>query len=97
MMQLKSIRFNVLVISLVISGVTSLFSCSTVNDMVEYDIYKAFQNGQKSTNPDAVNKEREKEAEKLKQQGKCPTCRGTGKSPDGRYTCSACNGTGKAF
>ena len=65
--------------------------------MVEYDIYKAFQNGQKSTNPDAVNKEREKEAEKLKQQGKCPTCRGTGKSPDGRYTCSACNGTGKAF
>ena len=31
--------------------------------MVEYDIYKAFQNGQKSTNPDAVNKEREKEAE----------------------------------
>ena len=32
-----------LVISLAISGVTSLFSCSTVNDMVEYDIYKAFQ------------------------------------------------------
>ena len=35
------------------------------------------------------------EAEKLKQEGKCPSCKGFGKTPDGRYTCTVCNGTGK--
>jgi DnaJ-class molecular chaperone len=36
-----------------------------------------------------------KEAEKMKKDGKCPTCRGMGKTPDGRYVCTTCNGTGK--
>ena len=35
------------------------------------------------------------EAERLKKEGKCPICRGLGKTPDGRYDCTTCNGTGK--
>ena len=27
--------------------------------------------------------------------GKCPICKGMGKTPDGLYTCETCKGTGK--
>ena len=40
-------------------------------------------------------KAQEKEAERLKNEDKCLDCRGAGKTPDGRYTCTTCNGTGK--
>ena len=41
------------------------------------------------------SKQTVKEQEKLKTEGKCPTCRGVGKSPDGQYECTSCKGTGK--
>ena len=50
---------------------------------------------QTKTEPSSSSKQDVKEREKLIQAGKCPTCKGMGKTPDGRYTCSACNGTGK--
>jgi DnaJ-class molecular chaperone len=37
----------------------------------------------------------QKEREKLMNDGKCPDCRGMGKSPNGMTTCNTCKGTGK--
>ncbi len=52
--------------------------------------------GGKVTSGAATNsKQTAKEQEKLKEEGKCPVCRGVGKSPDGQYECSSCKGTGK--
>ena len=42
------------------------------------------------------DKKEAKEREKLLQEGKCPDCRGMGKTPDGLYSCAKCNGTGKS-
>ena len=36
-----------------------------------------------------------KKQEQLKKEGKCPTCRGIGRTPDGQYICETCKGTGK--
>ena len=65
------------------------------SDVVESSIYSGLQKAQKSKGLHPSDKQQAKEAEKLKQEGKCPTCRGFGKTPDGRYTCTVCNGTGK--
>ena len=42
-----------------------------------------------------MTKAEQKEREKLMNNGKCPDCRGMGKSPDGKTTCRTCQGTGK--
>ena len=42
-----------------------------------------------------MTKAEQKEREKLMNDGKCPDCRGMGKSPDGKTTCRTCQGTGK--
>ena len=42
-----------------------------------------------------MTKAEQKERDKLMNEGKCPDCRGMGKSPDGKTTCSTCQGTGK--
>ena len=50
----------------------------------------------KGTSGVATNsKQTAKEQEKLKKEGKCPVCRGAGKSPDGQFECTSCKGTGK--
>lgn len=41
------------------------------------------------------DKQLSKEIEKLKKEGKCPICRGMGRTPDGQYICETCKGTGK--
>ena len=51
--------------------------------------------GKKTSGTAANSKQTAKEQEKLKEEGKCPACRGVGKSPDGQYECAACKGTGK--
>ena len=51
--------------------------------------------GKKTSGTAANSKQTAKEHEKLKEEGKCPACRGVGKSPDGQYECAACKGTGK--
>jgi hypothetical protein len=90
----KQHRNIVLAISLMISIMSSIMftSCADViSALVESDIQENVAKAQppksKSTNV--------KEIERLKKEGKCPSCRGMGKTPDGRYTCAECNGTGK--
>ena len=43
----------------------------------------------------AMTKAEQKERERLMSEGKCPDCRGMGKSPDGKTVCNTCKGTGK--
>lgn len=51
--------------------------------------------GGKTTSGGTTNsKQTIREQEKLKEEGKCPVCRGVGKSPDGQYECTSCKGTG---
>lgn len=42
----------------------------------------------------STNKKKRIELEKLINEGKCPQCKGMGKSADGKIICPACNGTG---
>ena len=42
-----------------------------------------------------MTKNEQKEREKLMNEGKCPDCRGMGKTPDGKTSCNTCQGTGK--
>ena len=75
-----------------------LSSCSIqeiFSDTVELETYKGLQKAQKSKGSHPSEKQQAKEAERLKQEGKCPSCRGAGKTLDGRYTCTVCNGTGQ--
>jgi len=72
-----------------------------VEDWVSPMVASDINNAVVKTKPSAKGskgvdtKKRAKEEERLKQAGKCPQCAGMGKSPDGQYTCAACNGTGK--
>ena len=76
---------------------TLLTSCAEiVSTIVESDLRQGMQNGQKPKGSHPSEKVMIKEQEQLKQSGKCPTCKGMGKTPDGRYNCSTCNGTGLA-
>lgn len=75
-----------------------LSSCSIqeiFSDTVEFEANKGLQKARQSRGSIKSTKQQAKEAEKLKQEGKCPSCRGAGKTPDGRYSCTVCNGTGK--
>ncbi len=51
--------------------------------------------GKKVSGTTTNSKHTAKEQEKIKEEGKCPECRGFGKSPDGKYECTSCKGTGK--
>ena len=51
--------------------------------------------GKKTSGTTANSKQTAKEQERLKEEGKCPVCRGVGKSADGQYECTSCKGTGK--
>ena len=66
-----------------------------MSDVVQSNARYGLQNAQKSNGAHPTEKQQAKEAEKLKQEGKCPACRGFGKTQDGRYACTICNGTGK--
>lgn len=77
-------------------------SCSSlvsdyVNSSIEYEAYKGWNNMSKKNGDSPTNdKKKEKEKEQLKKQGKCQTCAGMGRTPDGKYVCPTCQGTGKA-
>ena len=91
----KSIA-NAIAVLLLVSATASLSACwSLVTDVLEYDTYHALQNVPKGANAQPTTKQQAKEAEQLRRQGKCPACNGFGKTPDGRYTCTECGGTGK--
>ncbi len=96
MLQMKQIQNHWLAILLLLCGMVGLSSCiSIIDNTMDVDTYQVLKNAEKPKGYHPSSKERAKEAEKLKQQGKCPSCHGNGKSPDGRYICSVCNGTGK--
>ncbi|MBO7559429.1 MAG: hypothetical protein J6T52_13195 [Bacteroidaceae bacterium] len=97
MQRLKFIRNHWLAILLLLSGVVCMSSClSLVSDIIETDLSESLKkNAVKPKGSHPSSKQRAKEAEKFKQQGKCPSCQGIGKSPDGQYICPVCNGTGK--
>jgi len=40
-------------------------------------------------------KNEQKQRETMMNDGKCPDCRGMGKTPDGKTVCNTCKGTGK--
>ena len=65
-----------------------------VEDTVQSAMESTMTNGQtqSKTKRDKAN---DKEAERLMKEGKCPVCKGMGKTPDGMYTCESCKGTGK--
>jgi len=76
----------------------TLVSCGTVaqellSPLAEYDVNKSVNMGKPGNKVNT--KQQDKERERLIQAGKCPTCSGMGKTPDGSYTCMDCNGTGK--
>ncbi|MBQ8989109.1 MAG: hypothetical protein IJ067_05420, partial [Prevotella sp.] len=63
---------------------TGLLSSCTIqeifSDVLESSTYHGLQNAQKSKGSHPSAKQQAKEAEKLKQEGKCPSCRGFGKT-----------------
>lgn len=107
MKKIKKHRFSACVLIVAVcAGCLTLSSCSTVaevaNDLLWYDMANAALNakpgstsGKGSTLSKKERKEQEKEKERLQKEGKCLSCHGYGKTPDGKYTCPSCNGTGK--
>ena len=74
-----------------------LASCADIASViVEDELKRGLKNGQtnqKRTKAD--DKKLTKQEEALKKEGKCPVCKGMGKTPDGQYVCETCKGTGK--
>ena len=72
-------------------------SCAEVaSTIVEGGLRDSLESGQKNHPRTAADDKAEnKKREQLKKEGKCPTCRGMGKTPDGKYECTVCKGTGK--
>ncbi len=81
--------------------VLTLTSCGQVlTDMVttsaSLDANNALQDAQRKNGSLAKDgKSIDKKREQLKKEGKCPTCKGMGRTADGQYTCTTCHGTGK--
>ena len=77
--------------------VFTMASCTTLASMIVEDTLQDIVVGpNKAPNTSNVNsKALEKERKQMIKEGKCPVCRGVGKSIDGKYECSICNGTGK--
>ena len=78
----------------------ALSSCATiveevVSPLVSTDISQGVNHAKPSVLKASQNKQKTKEEAKLKAAGKCPTCRGIGRTPDGQYICETCKGTGK--
>ena len=84
-------------VSLLLCCLFSLASCAELTSMIVEDSLQSglqgAQTNHKRTRSD--DKKLEKQQEELKKAGKCPTCRGMGKTPDGMYECTVCKGTGK--
>lgn len=67
------------------------------NDTVDTTVLNTSQGKPKSSTvgQPSYSKSQQKKREQLMKEGKCPTCEGMGKTPDGKFDCTACKGTGK--
>ena len=74
-----------------------LTSCAEVASMiVEDELQRGLKGGQTNLRrTKADDKKLAKQEEQLKKEGKCPACKGMGRTPDGQYICETCKGTGK--
>jgi DnaJ-class molecular chaperone len=74
-----------------------LTSCADIASIiVEDEMQRGLKNGQTNQRrTKADDKKLTKQEEALKKEGKCPVCKGMGKTPDGLYVCETCKGTGK--
>ncbi len=101
---MKIFRVTSILLTLIVVGVVCLLSsCRTITEellvpMAEYDMNKGLNKGLNKARPGTMvsDKKDVKERERLLKEGKCPDCRGMGKTPDGLYSCAKCNGTGKS-
>lgn len=76
-------------------------SCNTIvgdfaESLLEYDMQQGLDYMEKVGMKPRQSKKNTKELQRLEKEGKCLTCRGIGKSIDGKYNCPKCNGTGLA-
>jgi len=91
-----SLRLLAAILCLVAIG--TLASCGTVTEellvpLTEYNMQQSVSKAKPGNT--TSTKQQVKERERLINEGKCPTCQGVGKTPDGLYTCFECKGTGK--
>ncbi len=82
---------------LLLIALLTLASCAEIaNAIVEDEMQRGLQKGQTNQRRTKVDdKKLIKQEEALKKEGKCPVCKGMGKTPDGLYVCETCKGTGK--
>ncbi len=88
---------------LALSSLVVSFGFTSCAEFVSMLVEDAMTDGINSTNPSGKSKNRsgisdkarKKQEEQLKKEGKCLTCKGMGKTPDGKNICPTCNGTGK--
>ena len=86
-------------IAVLLGALLSLSSCADVASIIIEDTLQdalaCSQTHNRTKGNHASDKQKAKMAEQLKQSGKCPTCRGMGRTPDGLYICTTCQGSGK--
>ncbi len=70
-------------------------ACNSVASLIVEDAMQSTMTNGQSQSKTKRDKANDKEAEQLKKEGKCPVCKGMGRTPDGLYTCETCKGTGK--
>ena len=80
-----------------IIAILMLTSCAEIASViVEDEMQRGLQKGQTNQKRTKADDEKlTKQEEALKKEGKCPVCKGMGKTPDGLYVCETCKGTGK--
>ena len=88
----SSIKVLTVLLTAVVFASCATMAKETVNLLLDDNINTVNLTSKPKTGSD--NKQLAKEAEKLKKEGKCPICRGMGRTPDGQYICETCKGTG---
>ena len=93
-MRKNTIALLGVVVCLCLTTSCNSVSSFIVEDTVQSAMQSTMTNGQ-SQSKTKRDKANDKEAEQLKKEGKCPVCKGMGRTPDGLYICETCKGTGK--